>query len=231
MFAQIKCRRRDTNLPPTDHTYHFRKWLGRNLSKREHFVINALERRRRKGTIKVHIIDKPGQNSRNIIIAYIRYLGTLYPLRVAVVYDETKKQAREVCRSLPIEAYPASVKRPNTCRGMNYDIALILNPPAHYLPDIFATVWPVVGDYYLGCALIVLTTPPPHPKLKGRNRYVYPEMAPFYYEQLIDRRYRPGPPLDYTAIVELTDDLAQTLKNGGLSNIALRGEDTETALL
>jgi hypothetical protein len=206
MQAHILCRRRDTNLPHTDHTYHFRKWLGRDLSKREYEVINALERRRRKGVIKVHIVDKPGQNSRAILIKYIQFLGTIYPRRVATVYDSTKMSATRVCRSLPIKAYPASVRRPNTVRGMNFDIALILNPPVQYLDDIFSAVWPVIGDY-LGCALIFLTTPPEHPKLKGRKRYIQPQMVPFYYQQLIDKYYRPGPTLEYTAIVDLTDEL------------------------
>jgi hypothetical protein len=114
MQAHILCRHRDTNLPHTDHTYHFRKWLGRDLSKREYEVINALERRRRKGVIKVHIVDKPGQNSRAILIKYIQFLGTIYPRRVATVYDSTKMSATRICRSLPIKAYPASVRRPNT---------------------------------------------------------------------------------------------------------------------
>jgi hypothetical protein len=89
---------------------------------------------------------------------------------------------------------------------MNFDIALILNPPVQYLDDIFSAVWPVIGDY-LGCALIFLTTPPEHPKLKGRKRYIQPKMVPFYYQQLIDKYYRPGPTLEYTAIVDLTDEL------------------------
>jgi hypothetical protein len=32
-------------------------------------------------------------------------------------------------------------------------------------------------------------------------------MVPFYYQQLIDKYYRPGPTLEYTAIVDLTDEL------------------------
>ena len=216
MKKHILCRKRQTNLPHTDHTYHFRKWLGRDLTPHEYEVINTLERIRRRTTIKVHIIDKPGVNSREILIAYMRYLQTLYPRYTSAVIDKDKKTAKAVARSMPHETFASSVRRPNYLRGMNCDIVLLLNPRADNLGDHIATTMPVICHDLCGCALIVLTTPPENPITKGRKRYIQPVMVPFYYQQLIDKYYRPGPKLEYITIIDYNQVIEPGLTLGQL---------------
>jgi hypothetical protein len=205
---QIDCKRRSTNLPPTDHTHHFREWLGRALTRHEREIINILERSRRRTTIKVHIIDKPGTNSKPILIEYLRYLQELYPYNVSAILDKTKKSAQAISRTLPRRALVSSVHRPNYLRGANYDICLIFDPPPEKIHDLIRTTNPTICDNRPGCALIILSTPPQAPPGKRRRkRYKPPELPAFYSQQLTDHHYRSGQPLHYIAVVELSPDI------------------------
>jgi hypothetical protein len=208
----ISCKRRSTNLPPTDHTHHFREWLGRALTRHEHEIINILERSRRRTTIKVHIIDKPGTNSKPILIEYLRYLQELYPYNVSAVLDRFKKSAQAIARTMPRRTLVSSVHRPNYLRGANYDICLIFDPPPEKIHDLIRTTNPAICDNRPGCALIILSTPPPGKH--RRKRYKPPELPDFYSQQLTDHHYRPGPPLHYIAVVELYPDIGAPPNKG-----------------
>jgi hypothetical protein len=199
-------------LPPTDHTHHFREWLGRALTRHEREVINILERSRRRTTIKVHIIDKPGTNSKPILIEYLRYLQKLYPYHTGAILDRTKKSAQAIARTMPRRTLVSSVHRPNYLRGANYDICLIFDPPPEKIHDLIRTTNPAICDNRPGCALIILSTPPPG-KRKRRKRYKPPELPDFYSQQLTDHHYRPGPPLHYIAVVELSPDIGAPLQS------------------
>jgi hypothetical protein len=204
----ISCKRRSTNLPHTDHTHHFREWLGRALTRHEREIINILERSRRRTTIKVHIIDKPGTNSKPILIEYLRYLQDHYPHNIGAILDKTKKSAQAIARALPHRTLVSSVHRPNYLRGANYDICLIFDPPPEKIHDLIRTTNPAICDNRHGCALIILSTPPPGKH--RRKRYKPPELPEFYSQQLTDHHYRPGPPLHYIAFVELYPDIGKT---------------------
>jgi hypothetical protein len=208
---RIACKHRSTILPPTDHTHRFRQWIGRTLTKHEREVINTLERSRRRTTIKVHIIDKPGTDSKPILVEYMRYLQELYPYRTGAILDKTKKSACDIARSMPRRTLFSSVQRPNYLRGANYDICMIFNPPPNKISDLIRTTSPPICDNRPGCALIILSTPPPEAppgacKRQRRKRYKPPELSDFYRQQLTDHHYRPGPQLEYIAVVEINLD-------------------------
>jgi hypothetical protein len=208
---RIACKHRSTNLPPTDHTHHFRQWIGRTLSRHEREVINTLERSRRRTTIKVHIIDKPGTDSKPILVEYMRYLQELYPYRTGAILDKTKKSACAIARTMPRRTLFSSVQRPNYLRGANYDICMIFNPPPNKIAELIRTTSPPICDNRPGCALIILSTPPPEAPLgackrQRRKRYKPPELPDFYRQQLTDHHYRPGPQLEYIAVVEINLD-------------------------
>jgi hypothetical protein len=221
----ISCKRRSTNLPPTDHTHHFREWLGRALTRHEREVINILERSRRRTTIKVHIIDKPGTNSKPILIEYLRYLQKLYPYHTGAILDKTKKSAQAISRTLPRRTHVSSVNRPNYLRGANYDICLIFDPPPEKIHDLIRTTNPAICDNRPGCALIILSTPPQAPpgKRQRRKKYHPPELPDFYSQQLTDHHYHPGPPLHYIAVVELSPDIGKLPSLQGRAGVRLPG--------
>jgi hypothetical protein len=203
----IACKHRSTNLPQTDHTHHFRQWIGRTLTKHEREVINTLERSRRRTTIKVHIIDKPGADSKPILVEYMRYLQELYPYRTGAILDKTKKSACDIARTMPRRTLFSSVQRPNYLRGANYDICIIFNPPPNKISELIRTTGPPICDNRPGCALIILSTPPPDIGKRQRSRkYKPPELPDFYRQQLTDHHYRPGPQLEYIAVVEINLD-------------------------
>jgi hypothetical protein len=215
---RIACKHRSTNLPPTDHTHHFRQWIGRTLSRHEREVINTLERSRRRTTIKVHIIDKPGTDSKPILVEYMRYLQELYPYRTGAILDKTKKSACDIARTMPRRTLFSSVQRQNYLRGANYDICVIFNPPPNKISELIRTTSPPICDNRPGCALIILSTPPPEAppgacKRQRSRKYKPPELPDFYRQQLTDRHYRPGPQLHYIAVVEINLDTAEPPPN------------------
>jgi hypothetical protein len=166
-------------------------------------VINTLERSRRRTTIKVHIIDKPGTNSKPILVEYMRYLQELYPYRTGAILDKTKKSASSIARTMPRRTLFSSVQRPNYLRGANYDICMIFNPPPNKISELIRTTGPPICDNRPGCALIILSTPDIGSR---RKRFKPPELPDFYHQQLTDHRYRPGPQLHYIAVVEINLD-------------------------
>jgi hypothetical protein len=134
-------------------------WTGRTLTKHEREVINTPERSRRCTTIKVHIIDNPGTNSKPILVEYMRYLQELYPYRTGAILDKTKKSACAIARTMPRRTLFSSVQRPNYLRGANYDICMIFNPPPNKISELIRTTGPPICDNRPGCALIILSTP------------------------------------------------------------------------
>jgi hypothetical protein len=203
---RIACKHRSTNLSPTDHTHHFRQWIGRTLSHHEREVINTLERSRRCTTIKVHITDNPGTDSKPILVEYMRYLQQLYPYRTGAILDKTKKSACAIARTMPRRTLFSSVQRPNYLRGANYDICMIFNPPPNKISELIRTTSPPICDNRPGCALIILSTPPQAPPGSRRKRFKPPELPDIYRQQLTDHHYRPGPQLHYIAVVEINLD-------------------------
>lgn len=204
MFKRISCRLRDFIPTPSDHSFLFRKWFGRTLSKHDRLLINSLERIRRKRKIRVHIIDPPGVNSEPILISYLQFLQTLYPANHCAVYAKTKNTAKFIARQLHGKSLPCSVKRPFSLRGCNYDMALVINPPQKYLDNILRTIIPTIDDR-AGCAIIILSSSPPSPLRSRRSSRDNPPNLPIaYYSQLSVVPTLPTLQLEHTIIVELS---------------------------
>ena len=104
--------------------YHFELFLGRRLSRADRAVISPLEQARiRQDARPVVVIDPPGHDSREILVAYLRYRlsGTHLPamLVVPVGHKETYDNIWNTRVTTP--------RRVNYARGHTHSCVLLLD--------------------------------------------------------------------------------------------------------
>ena len=151
-----------TTLKKTTHyLYHFRQYLGRNLTGAEAAVIGPLEKMRIRGLQRrLLVVDPPGFDSRGILCAYVEYLRNVYtPKADLLVMAQRKDIAEYVANRLKTpdaETYAATGMKPENIRGLNYSIALLLDihdygacSPVHEWGEFYRVaraVFPIISD-------------------------------------------------------------------------------------
>jgi len=136
--------------PFTNHSFFFRKWLGRNLVPFERRIIEPLERirHRRSGNpaairrlqaqpcrpMRVFVDDLGlhGDAIRNILVDYVCWLQQcIEPELSTVIVHRSKKLAREAVKGTPLHRSPQAIlcscKRPHSVRGITFHRALLLD--------------------------------------------------------------------------------------------------------
>ena len=136
-----------------NHAYYFEKVIGRTLTPRERDVISPLEYvRQHTDRTRIGIIDPPGCDSRQILIDYVIFLHTKINPRIRVlVMAPTRCEARAFTARFPRQSsdcpwyFTAGGTNPNGPRGLNYDVALLLDADG-YIYRTIPVVSPVIGD-------------------------------------------------------------------------------------
>lgn len=148
-----------------DYCYHYRRYLGRDLTPAERAVIYPMERQRcHHRPIRAVIADPYAHcdpRIRLILISYFRWLVTrILPNGLdTLVMSDTKASARAASRHIP-EVTVGTHRRPDHIRGCHYHYALLLDCRSDYnkrlrqaingsVPDFPATVLIVHSRYPL----------------------------------------------------------------------------------
>ena len=106
----------------TIYTYHFRRYLGRNLTRAEAAVIGPLEKMRIRGLERrLLVVDPPGVDTRGILCAYVEYLRKrVNPNSDILIMTQNKDVSAYTAKRLSTPdtaTYAATGHRPENIRG------------------------------------------------------------------------------------------------------------------
>ena len=184
------------------YTYHFRRYLGRNLTRAEAAVIAPLEKMRiRRLERRILVVDPPGVDTRGILCAYVEYLRKCYtPTSDILIMTQSKEMSVYIARRLKTpdaQTYAATGRRPENIRGLTYDTALLFDiqdygvcSPARKNNDfrrVATAVFPVISSN--PNSLLIL-----HARADIPHLYRWPGL-----KEYTDPTFKPHPPSESTA--------------------------------
>ena len=124
---KILQRKRLTATQP-NYSLAFTKWLGRALTRHEKQVIMTLEQMRQRGeTVRIHIHDHYGVDSREILTEYLRWLMELEPIEEGAFVCITKKEAKERSRHFRKKPLTSGHWKVDSLRSFTVKFALMLD--------------------------------------------------------------------------------------------------------
>ena len=124
---KILQRKRLTATQP-NYSLAFTKWLGRSLTRHEKQVIMTLEQMRQRGeTVRIHIHDHYGVDSREILTEYLRWLMELEPIEEGAFVCITKKEAKERSRHFRKKPLTSGHWKVDSLRSFTVKFALKLD--------------------------------------------------------------------------------------------------------
>ena len=178
----------------TIYTYHFRRYLGRNLTRAEAAVIGPLEKMRIRGLERrLLVVDPPGVDTRGILCAYVEYLRKrVNPRSDILVMTQSKKMSVYIAGRLKTPdtvTIAATGHRPENIRGLTYDTALLLDiqdygicSPARKRNDfhrVATAVFPVISSNPNSLLILHARAAVPHLyRWPGLKEYTDPALAP-----------------------------------------------------
>ena len=176
------------------YTYHFRRYLGRNLTRAEAAVIAPLEKMRvRHLERRLLIVDPPGVDTRGILCAYVEYLRKRYnPGSDILIMTQSKEMSVYIARRLKTpdaQTYAATGHRPENIRGLTYDTALLFDiqdygvcSPARKNNDfrrVATAVFPVISSNPNSLLILHARADIPHlHRWPGLKEYTDPSFSP-----------------------------------------------------
>ena len=176
------------------YTYHFRRYLGRNLTRAEAAVIGPLEKMRIRGLERrLLVVDPPGVDTRGILCAYVEYLRKkVNPHSDILVMTQSKKMSVYIAGRLKTPdtvTIAATGHRPENIRGLTYDTALLLDiqdygicSPARKHNDfhrVATAVFPVISSNPNSLLILHARADVPHLyRWSGLKEYTDPSLAP-----------------------------------------------------
>ena len=178
----------------TVYTYHFRRYLGRNLTRAEAAVIAPLEKMRiRHLERRLLVVDPPGVDTRGILCAYVEYLRKRYtPTSDILIMTQSKEMSVYIARRLKTpdaQTYAATGHRPENIRGLTYDTALLFDiqdygvcSPARKNNDfrrVATAVFPVISSNPNSLLILHARADIPHlHRWPGLKEYTDPSFSP-----------------------------------------------------
>ena len=176
------------------YTYHFRRYLGRNLTRAEAAVIAPLEKMRvRRLERRLLVVDPPGVDTRGILCAYVEYLRKRYtPTSDILIMTQSKEMSVYIARRLKTpdaQTYTATGRRPENIRGLTYDTALLFDiqdygvcSPARKNNDfrrVATAVFPVISSNPNSLLILHARADIPHlHRWPGLKEYTDPTFSP-----------------------------------------------------
>ena len=176
------------------YTYHFRRYLGRNLTRAEAAVIGPLEKMRIRGLERrLLVVDPPGVDTRGILCAYVEYLRKrVNPHSDILIMTQSKKMSVYIAGRLKTPdtvTIAATGHRPENIRGLTYDTALLLDiqdygicSPARKHNDFYrvaTAVFPVISSNPNSLLILHARADVPHLyRWPGLKEYTDPSLAP-----------------------------------------------------
>ncbi len=176
------------------YTYHFRRYLGRNLTRAEAAVIAPLEKMRiRRLERRLLVVDPPGVDTRGILCAYVEYLRKCYnPTSDILIMTQSKEMSVYIARRLKTpdaQTYAATGRRPENIRGLTYDTALLFDiqdygvcSPARKNNDfrrVATAVFPVISSSPNSLLILHARADIPHlHRWPGLKEYTDPSFSP-----------------------------------------------------
>ncbi len=176
------------------YTYHFRRYLGRNLTRAEAAVIGPLEKMRiRSLERRLLVVDPPGVDTRGILCAYVEYLRKkVNPRSDILIMTQSKKMSVYIANRLKTSdtvTIAATGHRPENIRGLTYDTALLLDiqdygicSPARKHNDfhrVATAVFPVISSNPNSLLILHARADVPHLyRWPGLKEYTDPSLAP-----------------------------------------------------
>lgn len=132
------------------YTAYFEKFIGRTLYRWERDIIAPLEYiRQHTSNQRVVIVDPPGYDSRQLLCQYFRFLHErIAPEADFLIMARTRIEARRLCNNTTTARSPwlslASVRQPDSIRGLTFHFALLLDTTTNHIEDALAAVAPVI---------------------------------------------------------------------------------------
>ncbi len=176
------------------YTYHFRRYLGRNLTRAEAAVIAPLEKMRiRHLERRLLVVDPPGVDTRGILCAYVEYLRKCHnPGSDILIMTQSKEMSVYIARRLKTpdaQTYAATGHRPENIRGLTYDTALLFDiqdygvcSPARKNNDfrrVATAVFPVISSNPNSLLILHARADIPHlHRWPGLKEYTDPSFKP-----------------------------------------------------
>ena len=176
------------------YTYHFRRYLGRNLTRAEAAVIGPLEKMRIRGLERrLLVVDPPGVDTRGILCAYVEYLRKkVNPRSDILIMTQRKEMSLYIAKRLRTPdtvTIAATGHRPENIRGLTYDTALLLDiqdygicSPARKRNDfhrVATAVFPVISSNPNSLLILHARAAVPHLyRWPGLKEYTDPSLAP-----------------------------------------------------
>ena len=176
------------------YTYHFRRYLGRNLTRAEAAVIGPLEKMRIRGLERrLLVVDPPGVDTRGILCAYVEYLRKrVNPNSDILIMTQNKDVSVYTAKRLSTPdtaTYAATGHRPENIRGLTYDTALLFDiqdygvcSPAREDNDfhrVATAVFPVISSNPNSLLILHARADAPHLyRWPGLKEYTDPSLAP-----------------------------------------------------
>ncbi len=132
------------------YTAYFEKYIGRALYRWERDIIAPLEYiRQHTANHRVVIVDPPGYDSRQLLCQYFRFLHEcIAPEADFLIMARTRIEARRLCNNTTPARSPwlsmASVRQPDSIRGLTFHFALLLDTTTNHIEDALAAVAPII---------------------------------------------------------------------------------------
>ena len=217
------------------YTYHFRRYLGRNLTRAEAAVIGPLEKMRIRGLERrLLVVDPPGVDTRGILCAYVEYLRKkVNPHSDILIMTQSKKMSVYIAGRLKTPdtvTIAATGHRPENIRGLTYDTALLFDiqdygvcSPAREDNDfhrVATAVFPVISSNPNSLLILHARADVPHLyRWPGLKEYTDSALGP---PEIPDKKPNPEIPIIIPLRIE------QKLWNKGFSPC---GDPTNSRLL
>ena len=212
------------------YTYHFRRYLGRNLTRAEAAVIGPLEKMRIRGLERrLLVVDPPGVDTRGILCAYVEYLRKrVNPHSDILIMTQNKDVSVYTAKRLSTPdtaTYAATGHRPENIRGLTYDTALLFDiqdygvcSPAREDNDfhrVATAVFPVISSNPNSLLILHARADIPHLyRWPGLKEYTDPSLAP---PDIDLSPPDPTVPIIIPLILKTTDELWNKVWNKGFS--------------
>ncbi len=212
------------------YTYHFRRYLGRNLTRAEAVVIGPLEKMRIRGLERrLLVVDPPGVDTRGILCAYVEYLRKkVNPRSDILIMTQSKKMSVYIAGRLKTPdtvTIAATGHRPENIRGLTYDTALLLDiqdygvcSPARKRNDfhrVATAVFPVISSNPNSLLILHARADIPHLyRWPGLKEYTDPALAP---PDVPIKKPDPTVPIIIPLRLKTTDGLWNKVWNKGFS--------------
>ncbi len=219
------------------YTYHFRRYLGRNLTRAEAAVIGPLEKMRIRGLERrLLVVDPPGVDTRGILCAYVEYLRKrVNPRSDILVMTQSKKMSVYIAGRLKTPdtvTIAATGHRPENIRGLTYDTALLLDiqdygicSPARKRNDfhrVATAVFPVISSNPNSLLILHARAAVPHLyRWPGLKEYTDPSLAP---PEVPIKKPDPGIPIIIPLKIK---PLGVALGSESLPTFGVKGKETD----